>query len=247
MDVLHPRENECGPVRLASHKAAGVGAVGTGLETSCNTTPTGLSSLCGFPVESPREVALASEVAPRPLPPSPARATAGALHLLRDNVPGELIALVRWVCWDGSLRDDGRLDKTPINALTGGNAQTNNRSTWGSFGQACALAMRDDRVGGLGLVLTDSEYWALDLDHVIDRATGEVAPAARTFLTRLAPTYTERSPSGDGLHVIYRGRRPAALTATKAKDAFGPGKHLEVFGGSSGRYLTMTGLVWEVS
>ena len=35
------------------------------------------------------------------------------------------------------------------------------------------------------------------------------------------------------------------LDRTQAKHAFGDGKHLEVFGGTSSRYLTMTGMVWE--
>lgn len=175
------------------------------------------------------------------------RATSASLKVIGDNTPAELLSLPCWVGWDGTMTKDGKLDKTPINPTTGGNAMSNNAATWGTFEQACSLALREDRVGGLGLVLTNSDYWALDLDHVIDVATGEIAPAARTFLACITPTYMERSPSGDGLHVIYRGRRPDVLTSTKARDAFGAGKHLEVFGGNSGRYITMTGQVWGTS
>jgi hypothetical protein len=174
------------------------------------------------------------------------RATPSELQVIGEAVSPELLSLPRWVGWDGARLPDGKLDKTPVNPTTGGNAMSNNPSTWGTFEEACALALREERVGGLGLVLTNSDYWALDLDHVIDIATGEVSSAARTFLTCITPTYMERSPSGAGLHVLYRGRRPDVLAGTKAKDAFGAGKHLEVFGGASGRYITMTGQVWDI-
>jgi len=177
----------------------------------------------------------------------PARATLSGLRLVQDNAPAELLVVDRWVCWDGTRKADGKLDKTPVNPTTGGNAKTNDATTWSGFDQACELALRDARVGGVGLVLTDSDIWAMDLDHIVDRTTGEVVPPVRAFLASIAPTYVERSPSGDGLHVIYRGRRPEVLKATQAKDAFGPGRHLEVFGGTSSRYLTMTGVVWDAS
>lgn len=174
-----------------------------------------------------------------------ARAIAESLQLVRYHVPVEVLCLPRWVGWDGTRRADGKLDKTPLNAHDGRKAKTNVPGTWGTFEQACELALRDPRVGGVGLVLTNSDYWALDLDHIINLSTGEVAQAARRFLASLTPTYVEMSPSGDGIHVLFRGQRPARLSATKAKDAFGPGMHLEVFGGRSARYLTMTGVVWE--
>lgn len=176
--------------------------------------------------------------------PPNARATEASLALIRQFVPGELQVLPRWVCWDGTRKVDGRLDKTPIEPATGRNARTDDPSTWTTFELACPLALRDERIGGLGLVLTNSNYWALDLDHVINKQTGEVAPLARKFLASLVPTYTELSPSGDGLHLIFRGNRPPELARTRAKDAFGMGMHLEVFGGTSSRYLTMTGQVW---
>ncbi len=177
----------------------------------------------------------------------PARATEESLQRIRDNVPKVLLAESRWVAWDGTLRKEGRLSKAPLNPNDPGYAKTNKPDTWGTFDAAVDLALHDTRVGGLGLVLTDSDYWALDLDHVIDTETGELAPAVSVFLAQLGPAYTERSPSGDGLHVIFCGHRPGAFRRTKIKDAFGKGMDLEVFGGKSPRYLTMTGEVWQGS
>src|SRR6185369_8238233 len=103
---------------------------------------------------------------------APARATAVSLQVIHDHVPLELIALHRWVAWDGTRQGNGKLDKTPLNVRNGRKARSNAPGTWGSFQQALQFALHDARVGGLGLVLTDSDYWALDLDHVIDIRTG---------------------------------------------------------------------------
>lgn len=171
------------------------------------------------------------------------RATPDSLRAISEKVPEELRKLSRWVAWDGRLTDAGRVSKAPLNPATGGIAKTNRPETWASFESALQFAQRDSRVGGLGLVLTDGDYWALDLDHVVDKRTGEIEPEASRFLASLGPAYIEQSPSGDGLHVIFRGKRPSVLRQSKIKDAFGIGRHLEIFGGKSSRYLTMTGQV----
>lgn len=159
-------------------------------------------------------------------------------------IPLELRRQLRWVGWDQTPRPDGRPCKAPINPHTGENASVNDPETWASIEAAMACAQRDARVGGIGFVLTNSDYWALDLDHVISK-DGEVAPSVLRFLDSLKPTYIERSPSGHGLHVIFRGERPAELDRTKVPDAFGAGMHLEIFGGDSPRYITVTGSVWN--
>ena len=51
-----------------------------------------------------------------------------------EKIPQELKALKQWVCWCG--------DKLPKNPHTGGNAQSNNPSTWGTFEQAIEAVAR---------------------------------------------------------------------------------------------------------
>ncbi len=158
-------------------------------------------------------------------------------------IPEELRHQRRWVCWDRTPRDDGRPSKAPINPRTGENASVSDPATWASFDEAVACAKANVRMGGVGFVLTDSDCWSLDLDHVISD-DGEVSPSVLRFIDSLTPTYIERSPSGHGLHIIFRGERPAQLSRTKVQDAFGPGMNLEIFGGGSARYITVTGNVW---
>jgi hypothetical protein len=176
--------------------------------------------------------------------PRPIRATPDSLDILSASVPPELLSLTAWVAWDGTIGSNKKLTKAPLDAKTGRHAKSNDPDTWSCFEDARSFALRDERAGGVGLALRGSGYWALDLDHVIDMKTGEVSREAMAFLAIISPTYVERSPSGDGLHVIFKGQRPNVLRATLVKNAFGDGRHLEVFGGNSSRFLTMTGQVW---
>src|SRR5687768_4714141 len=106
------------------------------------------------------------------------RASLDSLEFIRANAPKELLDAPNWVCWVGTRKPNGKVDKAPINPATGGNAMPNVARTWGSFDAACEHALRDERIGGVGFALGDGDYWALDLDHVIDLKTGEIAPAA---------------------------------------------------------------------
>lgn len=172
------------------------------------------------------------------------RATHEVLDRIETNVPRELLAERRWVAWDRTLRNDGRPTKKPLQASTGREAKSNDPETWTTFGDACAAALRLNRAGGVGFMLAGGPWLGIDLDHVIDRTTGELAPGARQLLDLLSPTYIELSPGGDGLHVFLRGTKGEGWR-TKVKDAVGPGTAIEVYDGSDNRYLTVTGVVWS--
>lgn len=72
----------------------------------------------------------------------------------------------------------------------------------------------------------------IDVDGAIDSATGEVSPMCMNVIEACA-SYTERSPSGRGVHVIAAGE-----TESFKDNAIG----LEVFCGS--QFFTCTGDVW---
>ena len=54
-----------------------------------------------------------------------------------ENIPAELKAVKQWVCWNS--------DKLPKNPKTGGNAQSNNKSTWGTFDEDVAAVDKQER------------------------------------------------------------------------------------------------------
>ena len=139
--------------------------------------------------------ATGSNDAARPVPPLPDPAA----------IPSELLARPQWVCWRFELRD-GKLTKVPLDPKTGKHASTTDPATWGSFQQALARAKRSGLGLGVGFVVTaDDPYVFIDLDHVRD---GDGLRTEVQEIIRLLASYTEWSPSGDGLHILARGALP---------------------------------------
>ncbi len=123
-----------------------------------------------------------------------------------ERVPAELKVLDRWVCWKLVQVKDGRWTKVPVCAATGREASSTDSATWCSFDAAVGSVGRHG-TKGIGLVFApDRAYTGLDLDHVIH--DGVLDPAYQWVVDE-ADTYTEVSPSGDGLHLYFRGSKPA--------------------------------------
>lgn len=156
------------------------------------------------------------------------------LSFKAENIPDALKAKDRWVCWSLEERD-GKPTKVPKRADTGGNAKSTGPDTWTSFDGAVAACERF-RLDGIGFVFSDDkDVTGLDLDHVLDE-DGVVAEGYRWVLDA-ADTYTEVSPSGDGLHLFFLGGKPDG--ATKCKHNQPDGCVVEMY--DHGRFFTMTG------
>ena len=109
-----------------------------------------------------------------------------------ESIPDELKKVKQWVCWAG--------DKLPKNPYTGQNAQSNNKDTWSDFQTAC------DAVGkygfnGIGFMFAPP-YFGVDLDKCIGN---------QDFIDEFVEglqSYTEYSTSGNGIHIICKGKLP---------------------------------------
>lgn len=142
--------------------------------------------------------------------------------------PDELRALEQWVIWRAEPDDKGRMTKRPYAALNGHRrASVTNPDTWTSFDKAAAfLAARPGEFDGLGFVFTaDDSYCGIDLDDAFSAARIERTDR----LVAAFDSYTEVSPSGEGLHIIVRG----AVASGRRHDG------IEVY--DRDRYFTMTG------
>lgn len=142
----------------------------------------------------------------------------------------------RWVCWKRVTRD-GKTTKPPFNPRTGYGAKTNDPETWSTYEEAKEAHDRG-LYDGIGFVFTDTDFFGIDLDHVLK--DGKISAAAADVLKTVA-SYTEKSPSGDGLHILCRGRAPEG--ARKAKR--GEGNDFEIYDRTSPRYFTVTGEVFR--
>ncbi|MBK8752817.1 MAG: hypothetical protein IPL99_14780 [Candidatus Competibacteraceae bacterium] len=154
-----------------------------------------------------------------------------------ENIPSELRALPQWVCWHYETRN-GKATKPPIDAKSNGKiayAKTNDPSTWADFSTAVAARKRLS-LEGQGLCLSESDgLTGIDLDHVLNRETGELDPLAVEVLNQFAGTYAEISPGGDGIRIWCYGK------PKRSGKCEGAVKWLEVYAHPSNRYLTVTG------
>ncbi len=126
-----------------------------------------------------------------------------------------------WVCFDLTPQNDGKTKKIPINPHTGRPAKSNDPSTWGTFHEAKNMMKALDADPGalykpryLGFALTEEAGLIfLDLDHVIDSATGFLVPQAIEIVEKV-DSYVEYSQSRTGLHIYARGHKTS--TACRA-------------------------------
>jgi hypothetical protein len=136
----------------------------------------------------------------------------------------------QWVCWRNEPRN-GKNTKVPYQA-NGLAASSTNSSTWNEM-PTCFTEVVGGKFDGLGYVLAkDDCRVCIDLDHCI-RKDGTLEPWAAKIVSYL-DSYTEISPSGDGLHIWviadldFKGRRKAGV---------------EIY--NHGRYMTVTSKHWE--
>ena len=146
-----------------------------------------------------------------------------------DRVPAELKVLDRWVLWRYKhIPETDRWTKVPVCAATGREAKSTDEATWCSFEKAVASVGKSG-TKGIGLVFgPDKAYTGLDLDHVLH--DGVLEPEYRWVVDE-ADTYTEVSPSGDGLHLYFRGSKPADGRCRRGD--------VEMY--DHGRFFTVTG------
>ena len=145
-----------------------------------------------------------------------------------NNIPKELKKRNQWVCWK-------KEDKCPVNPRTGKNACSDDPGTWGSFNDAVKYseAHQGNGIGGIGFTFSENDpYCGVDGDHCRDKTTLTIEPQTADELTKLN-TYSEISPSGEGVHAVVKGKLPGAGLGPKE------GRLFEMY--DKGRYFTFTG------
>lgn len=148
-----------------------------------------------------------------------------------NEIPAELKALPQWILWKSEKRNN-KPTKVPYQ-VNGEMAQANNRRTWSTFATAVKFYLEGD-YDGIGFVFSRQDnYIGIDIDKcVVDGKTNAFA----TEIIDTLDSYTEFSPSGNGIHIIIKGGLPQSVLGTGRKNT----KHgLEIY--SYGRYFSFTG------
>lgn len=138
-----------------------------------------------------------------------------------ENIPEELRQLNQWVC----TRSDS---KVPMKAFENEAASSTNPRTWATFDMANE-AVSKGYYDYCGFVFNDNGYVAVDIDMGYDE-DGLMSPLAADIIGKCG-SYTEKSKSGRGFHIILRGDLPF-----KGKNNLAG---VEIY--KSARYFIMTG------
>lgn len=161
----------------------------------------------------------------------------------KQVIPVSLRQHPQWVCWRYETRN-GKRTKVPYSPITGGRASTNNPGTWGAYEDAAVtleMGFGDDedsllRFNGIGFVFSKNDtLCGIDLDGCVK--DGVIDTAAQELIDSFG-SYTELSPSGNGVHIICRGKLPG-----KGRKDISRG--IEIY--DQGRYFTITGQTVQFS
>ena len=140
-----------------------------------------------------------------------------------EKIPDSMKLLPQWVC----VKADS---KVPLDAKTGYAASSTNPTTWSDYTTALKT-VEQGYADNLGFVFNDNGLVGVDVDIGYDE-DGFLTPVAADILGK-CKSYTEKSRSGRGFHIIMRGSLPF-----KGKNNL---NGVEIYKAS--RYFIMTGEV----
>lgn len=145
----------------------------------------------------------------------------------------ELKTLPQWIGWK-KIKRKGRIVKLPVNPHNGRAASSTNPGTWTTADKAWRVKKKY-KLEGLGFVFTkETGVVGVDLDDCF--IDGYLKNEA-SQVVKCLNSYTEYSPSGNGLHVFVQGDIPKAIK----EDSRG----FEMY--NTGRYFTVTGQEYGAS
>lgn len=155
-----------------------------------------------------------------------------------ESIPVELKETKNWLLWRYEERPGGQVTKVPYSPdgrMTG--SQT---AKW-SFDEVCSVV---NQFSGIGFAFTkENDFCGFDIDsekdshgkvisRVVDGDGNIIDPKIEELVKRIG-SYTEISPSGEGIHVIFKGKpRDGWKLGTNKRNG-------ELY--FSGRYFTITG------
>jgi putative DNA primase/helicase len=147
------------------------------------------------------------------------------------NIPAELRNTPQWILWRSEKRD-GKKTKVPYQ-IDGNMARSNDKRSWSTF-PTIIKYFKQGGYDGIGFMFSKEDpFIGIDIDGCVkDRKLTDLAKD----IVETVNSYTEFSPSGEGIHIITKGSLPLRGPGTGKKN---PSIGLEVY--RHGRYFTFTG------
>lgn len=155
-----------------------------------------------------------------------------------SNIPDELKQLNNWCVWKFEKRN-GKRTKIPFNAETGEFAKSNDKSTWSSY----ETAVNAEGVDGIGFFF-EPPYLGIDIDDIDDDLhrfkQGDKLDNIVSEFNEAFKSYTEVSPSGNGLHIIVKGKIPGSRRRKGNIEMYDSGRFFTMTGKTIGKYKDVT-------
>ncbi len=125
-----------------------------------------------------------------------------------DSIPQELKDRNQWVLW-AYRRRKGKWTKVPYQPGAE-EARADDPSTWTRFDHVVKHGrFVRGSYDGIGYEFSaDDPYTGIDLDDSIDPETNKLKPWAQAIVGSLN-SYTEKSPSGTGVKIWVKARKPS--------------------------------------
>src|SRR5215216_2998021 len=148
------------------------------------------------------------------------------MYMVADTL--DMRDLRQWLCWRSEERD-GKPTKVPYSPATGKRADSTLPDTWSGY-QEAVRTCKNHGYEGIGFVFTpEDDLCGVDLDKCLDPETGHIEGWAREVIEEL-DSYTEISPSGNGVHILVRATLPEGRNRKGRFEAY-----------DRSRYFTVTG------
>jgi hypothetical protein len=158
-------------------------------------------------------------------------------NVQKKNIPYVLQLRRQWLMWKLEVNKNGKMTKVPY-SINGKKADVTDSSSYCSFKEAIKTLKNGD-YSGIGFALTeDDNFVFIDLDGCLDG--GESNELARKTMDSCM-SYTEISPSGNGLHIILKGYLPSIDDYLRNNQLY----KIEMY--DSKRFMTVTGNIYENS
>lgn len=155
-----------------------------------------------------------------------------------NNIPDELKQLKNWCVWKFQERN-GKKTKIPFNAETGEFAKSNDKSTWSNY----ETAVNAEGVDGIGFFF-EPPYLGIDIDDIDDDLHryqhGDKLDNIVNEFNEAFKSYTEVSPSGNGLHIIVKGKIPGSRRRKGNIEMYDSGRFFTMTGKRIGKYTDVT-------
>src|SRR6266850_8367379 len=113
-----------------------------------------------------------------------------------EFIPQELKNKPNWVCYK---------NKIPIDSIALQPAASNDSDTWGTYLKAIKT-VAEMNYEGIGFMF-EPPFVGIDLDDCVEN--GKINQFAQNIINSIQ-SYTEYSPSGNGVHIICKGHLPVS-------------------------------------